>query len=651
MRTILTVLASVTGFLFIGGTALAAAPAAPAPAAHPDHDEPGLLSHWAVGHIDPDTQVPGGIVEDVTHTLKARVMGSPKVEVVGPTLGVVFDGKTDYLVIHEDIAKDRTGLPTKEFSVAAWVNLRDIHQWGSITGVMQDNGGYEKGWVLGFNDTVFTFGLSTVGGNDAEGDGKMTYLAGRTPIVPGAWYFVVGTYDGTTMTLYVNGVTEARSTEQSGDILYPERAPYTIACYLDDDEKYPMSGALHRVKTYSRVLTRREIGETVNKNSNLVNWAPPADTELRWLVQPYLQASTLSSMTVMSETNAASTMVVEYGRRQPLNYRAEMQAAPALIGTVTLPDLEPATDYFYRVIRTTDDGRRIESEVKAMKTAVPADMPWSFGIIGDTQRNPDVTRACAEVIFKNRPNFVLHCGDVVDDGYSKNQWLRDLFEPMSGLLAHAPVYPVIGNHERNSHFYYDYFHLPQPEYYYTFTFGNAEFFMVDTNKPCGPGTEQWAWLERDLAKSTATWKFVAHHHPCFTSDEDDYGDTIRGLKNPPDIAEPSFRGDRNARQLVALYEKYGVDIVFQGHIHVYERTWPILDMRINQAKGIRYITSGGGGGGLEHPAPNKAWFSLHVNRAHHVCYAAVHDRTLVFKAIDTDGRMFDAFELTKPEGR
>ncbi|MDX2131727.1 MAG: LamG-like jellyroll fold domain-containing protein [Planctomycetota bacterium] len=615
---------------------------------HPDHEEPGLLSHWAVGHLDPDTGAPGGLVEDVTHSLKAKLMGAPAIETVGPTLAAIFNGKSDYLVIHQDIAKDRKGLPTKEFSVAAWVSVRETQQWGSIMGCVQDDGGTEKGWVLGFNDQTFTFGLSTVGGSD--GDGKLTFLPAKTPIVPGKWYYVVGTYDGTTMRLYVNGVQEGESKDQSGDILYPPSGPYTIACFKDANEEYPLAGALHRVKAYSRVLTPKEITDVTQKNSNLVAYVPPEDAEVRWLVKPYLQAATLSSMVVMSETNRASTMTVEYGRRQPLQYKAEM-TTPAMIGEVKLSDLEPATDYFYRVTRTTEDGKTISSDVKAMKTAIPADMPWSFGIIGDTQRNPSVTQACAEVMYKSRPNFVLHCGDVVDDGYSKNQWLKDLFEPMSGLLAHAPIYPTIGNHERNSHFYYDYFSLPTPEYYYTFTFGNAEFFMIDTNKPCGPDSEQWKWLERDLAKSTATWKFTCHHHPCFTSDEDDYGDTITGKKNPPDIAEPSFRGDRNARQLVELYEKYGVDIAFNGHIHVYERTWPILDMKINQAKGIRYITSGGGGGGLEHPAPNKAWFSLQVNREHHVCYVAIHDRTIVFKAIDTSGRMFDAFELTKPSDR
>ena len=109
-------------------------------------------------------------------------------------------------------------------------------------------------------------------------------------------------------------------------------------------------------------------------------------------------------------------------------------------------------------------------------------------------------------------------------------------------------------------------------------------------------------------------------------------------------------GDKNARALVELYEKYGLDIAFAGHIHSYERTWPLLNMTINQKNGVRYIVSGGGGGGLEQAAPQRSWFTLHVQRGHHYAFATVQDRTIQFKAYDLEGRLFDTFELTK-EGR
>jgi hypothetical protein len=234
----------------------------------------------------------------------------------------------------------------------------------------------------------------------------------------------------------------------------------------------------------------------------------------------------------------------------------------------------------------------------------------------------------------------------VDDGFAKNQWLKDLFEPMSNLNARVPLYPVIGNHEGNSHFYYDYFSLPKPEYFYSFKYGNSEFFMIDSNKDLSPGSEQYRWLDKVMGESKATWKFAAHHHPCFSSDEDDYGDRWRGR---PD--GPYSNGDRNAAKLIPLYEKHGLDVGFAGHIHSYERTWPVLQMAVNQKRGVRYVVSGGGGGGLEQAAPQRAWFTLHVQRGHHYCFMVVQDRTIQFKAYDVDGRLFDTFELTKPDDR
>lgn len=606
--------------------------------AHPDHDEPGLIVHFAPGVHE----VENGLIEDATHTVRARVQGRPQAVNIGPAFAYAFDGAGDYLVISDKIDGGRRGLPAREISVEAWVNLNETTDWGGIVGCVQDNGDAEKGWVLGYNKRNFTFGLASVGADD--GDGRITYLAGRTRIVTGRWYHVVGTYDGATMRLYVNGRLDGESAEQSGDILYDETAPYVVGCYLDRNEKLALDGALHRVKVFNRALPGEHVAQVAAKNENLWKWEP-GEADLKFLVEPYLQFATLNSIVVMSETDRPSRAVVEYGKAQPLTLTAERTEASHL-AEVPLVGLEPMTTYFYRVSRVDGEGRMLRGPIRSFQTAVPADMPWSFAIIGDTQRNPEITRRCAEGSYGLRPNFLLHCGDVVDDGFAKNQWLKDFFEPCAELLAHVPVYPVIGNHEKNSHFYYEYFYLPDPEYYYTFTYGNAQFFMVDSNKDCSPGSEQYRRLESDLAASRAAWKFAAHHHPPFSSDNDDYGDTIKG-----DPAKKPVYGDLRVRQLVPLYEKYGVDIVFSGHIHSYERTWPILEMKINQARGIRYIISGGGGGGLETAAPNRVWFTHHVKRAHHYCYLAIHDRTLHFKAYDTEGVLFDQFELVKPEGR
>lgn len=606
---------------------------------HPDHHETALLLHFAAG----GHPIQNGQWEDLTHTLTARVQGEPVAQNLGPAHALVFNGFTDWLLAAPDFATARPALPTNALSVAAWVVVNETHPDGGIIGFHQDNGDYEKGWVLGFDRRAFSLTLSSTGADD--GNGRLTRVTARTPLERGRWHYVVGTYDGAAMRLYVDGKLEGESREQHGDILYPPRGRYAVAAYVDDNELYPLDGALYEVKVYGRVLEPEEIAQVAEKNAGLLAWRSPVNKELTFLVQPYLQAGTTNSMVIMAETITPSKLRVDYGEVQPLKLRAEAAEASA-IGTVMLANLKPFTRYFYRVTAEDDQGNLARSEIYSFQTLPGPDTAWAFGIIGDTQRNPPVTRKCAEGIFALRPNMTLHLGDVVDDGFAKQQWVFDLFEPCARLFAQVPTYPVIGNHEKNSHWYYDYFHLPPPEYCYTFTIGNAQFFMIDSNKDCGPESEQYRWLEQALAASKATWKFTAHHHPCFSSDEDDYGDHLTGRPG-----RAYTWGDSNVRRLVPLYEKYGVDIAFAGHIHSYERTWPIFQMAINQAKGVRYIISGGGGGGLEQAAPQRSWFSVHVQRGHHYCVAAVHDRTIEFKAYDLDGRLFDTFSLTKPEGR
>ena len=607
--------------------------------AHPDKVEPQLLMHFATGVHRPAN----GQWRDLTHRSTARIMGGPVLTNIGPAQALRFDGEKDYLLVAETLEQARPLLPEQEFSVAAWVLLRDTIADGGICGLIQDNGSYEKGWLLGYDRRSFTLTLSTEGANQ-DGDGQRTALRGRTAIEPERWYYVAATYDGGTMRLYVNGQLDGESGQQSGRVLYPERGRFAVAAYIDDDEFHPMEGALAEVKSYARVLTASEVEEVAQRNQPLIEYRSPVNTVLQLVVKPYLQFGTANSMTVMCETSQPSEMVVEYGQRQPLSQRVAARELKH-IHEVTITELQPNTMYFYRVTCTDPDGNIARSDVYSFQTAVQGDRPYAFGIVGDTQRNPDVTRRCAEGIFALRPNFTLHLGDVVDDGFAKHQWVSDLFEPCSRLFAYVPVFPVIGNHEKDAHWYYDYFSLPKPEYWYTFTYGNAQFFMIDSNKDCGPGSDQYQWLERELARSTATWKFTCHHHPCFSSDEDDYGDQWKGK-------QPYYTwGDNNARRLVPLYETYGVDVAFAGHIHSYERTWPIFQMSVNQKKGVRYIVSGGGGGGLEQAAPQRAWFTVHVQRSHHYCFATVHDRTIQFKAYDLEGRLFDTFELTKDPDR
>jgi predicted phosphodiesterase len=310
------------------------------------------------------------------------------------------------------------------------------------------------------------------------------------------------------------------------------------------------------------------------------------------------------------------------------------------MGEVVLDNLEPGTKYFYRVVCTDDEGRKLEGKPLTFMTAPGVDDAYSFAVIGDTQRNPTVTAKVAKLMWERRPNFAIHVGDVVDDGAAKWQWTGDLFKPCNELFGRVAVFPCIGNHEKNHEHYYKYFALPKPEYYYSFKYGNAEFFATDTNtrRDLTPKGEQYKWLDKALAASDAKWKICFHHHPPYSSDDNDFGDSWKG---------PTRAGDVRVRDFVKLYEKHNVDLVLNGHVHVYERTWPIRDGKVDENSGVVYITTGGGGARLENFAPTPAFYKQEGRVDYHYCYVTVHRGTFNMKVFDHEGRLFDQFALKK----
>jgi predicted phosphodiesterase len=569
--------------------------------------------------------------------LDARLQGRPEFVTDAHGEALLLDGLHDQLIVLDDWVDAPQRLPKRAVTASAWVMIHTPTRWGGIVGCLQDNGGFEKGWLLGYDNDSFYFGISSIGADD--GDGKLTYLDGATKLEAGKWYHVAGVYDGETMRLYVDGELDAESDEQSGDILYPPHAPLTLGVYLDDNERYPLHGRLREVTIHDSPLSAVRVQAEFARQSQLTDLAAVEDTRLRMLVDPYLQFATPDSMTVMWETTRPCTSLVEYGLKTPLTKTAELAGARE-VHEVHLAGLEPNTKYFYRVKSTDDLGQGLTSDVYSFQTAVNDATPFAFAVIADTQAQGPVVNAIAEQAWSTRPNFAIVAGDLVSTGSNKSHWTAHFFPNMHPLISRVPFYPVLGNHEGNAEWYYRYMSLPQPEYFYDFRYGNAHFFMIDSNKPLGSNSEQHAWLAERLAASEATWKIVVHHHPPYTSDENDYGNTWAG---------DSAYGDRNVRQLASIYERHGVDLVFNGHIHVYERTWPIRDGRVVQEGGVIYVTAGGGGGGLENFAPTKTWFSNTVRRSHHFCYLAVNGGRLEFKAFDLEGRLFDSMVLTKPE--
>jgi Calcineurin-like phosphoesterase len=139
-----------------------------------------------------------------------------------------------------------------------------------------------------------------------------------------------------------------------------------------------------------------------------------------------------------------------------------------------------------------------------------------------------------------------------------------------------------------------------------------------------PGNpEQLAWLEETLANTDAKWKLAAPHHPPYAS---------------------GFHGSNAATReaFVPLFERYGVQIVFSGHEHDYQRTDPI--------NGVTYVVSGGGS---RTKRTGTADFTAVAYSTHHYVDLNIYDDHVLLRASDQDGEQFDetVIPVTIPPGR
>lgn len=370
-----------------------------------------------------------------------------------------------------------------------------------------------------------------------------------------------------------------------------------------------------------------------------------------FLVKPYLQYATKTSIRILWETHEAAGSTVKFGEAVLDAESPVLDKVAALEGNrymheVALENLKPETNYFWQAISKTASGSLIESEVYTFKSVVNDSSAFMFALVADAQQNgktPWAWDSVSTAVWKERPNFTVLAGDLVDWGHNKEEWAEHFLIPGHDLMSRIPIYSVLGNHEGDADYYYQYMANPQPEYCYTFKYGNAEFFMVDSNRDLSEGSDQYNWLEQQLAKSSATWKIAVHHHPPYSSESDDHGNTFKGAK--------SRMGHEKVRDLPQLFDRYGVDFSLFGHTHVYERTWPLKNNRIHQREGTFYINAGGAGGGLETFAPTRNWFTLETQEGHHYCTFTVYDQTLFFKAMDYTGRVFDSFQINKATDR
>lgn len=193
-----------------------------------------------------------------------------------------------------------------------------------------------------------------------------------------------------------------------------------------------------------------------------------------------------------------------------------------------------------------------------------------FAVIGDNGTGEKPEYELAQQMEKYREkvafNFVIMLGDNIYGGESAGGMRKKFEDPYRPLLnAGVEFHASLGNHDNPNQRYYKYFNMGEKRYY-SFRKGNAEFFALDSNYM---DPQQIDWLTKELRDSGSAWKICFFHHPLYSD----------GKYHGPDL-------DLRAR-LEPLFAANGVNVVFSGHEHVYERVVP--------KNGIHYFVEGNAG--------------------------------------------------------
>jgi len=355
-------------------------------------------------------------------------------------------------------------------------------------------------------------------------------------------------------------------------------------------------------------------------------------------------------------------------------------------------------------------------------TRASAEKTIRFVAVGDLANGKADQNAIAWQIYQQKPDFMVALGDIVYSDGRVSQYMHHFWPtyndvtnagPTTGapLFGSIPLYPVLGNHDADraklpdipdafGAFYF--FHVPSdgpgigswnlplgrdkavadafrvnagatyPSLNeYSWDYGPAHFVALDSNfynKVDDP--KFLGWLENDLRNTRQPWKFVCYHAPAFQTSREHYT-------------------EQKMRLLEPIFEKYGVDVVFAGHVHNYQRSKPLrftpvggrdargrvngeihLDEQFDgvtrtKPDGVIHIVSGGGGAGLysvdltktiealkkEHGANYVPLTEKYNARLHSFSFVVLSPTTLSFRQISKAGEDIDQFTITKTEPR
>jgi len=215
-------------------------------------------------------------------------------------------------------------------------------------------------------------------------------------------------------------------------------------------------------------------------------------------------------------------------------------------------------------------------------------------------------------------DLVIMLGDNMYGGQQPADFVKKFEMPYAALLSAGVKFQAsLGNHDRDENVLYKPFNM-NGQRYYSYTRNNVRFFALDSTRM---DDKQVAWIDTSLARATEDWKICYFHHPLY-SNADRHGASV----------------DLRVR-LEPIFVKHGVDVVFSGHDHVYERLKP--------QKGIYYFVSGAAGqlrrGNMSPAEQTAAYFDQDQS----FMVVEIAGSEMYFEAVSRTGRIVDAGTITR----
>lgn len=281
------------------------------------------------------------------------------------------------------------------------------------------------------------------------------------------------------------------------------------------------------------------------------------------VVKPYLQNAEPTSIKIMWETSLNGSSEVDYGLTNTLGTTVSGTSITgngnSRVHTVELTGLQPATKYYYKT-RTEN----FESSIYHFKTPPLKSSNASFNIVAmsDMQQWSSYPTVFNDIVDDNLIPYIQQNygadlsehlayfavpGDLVQTGSNYGSWASTFFQPAENLLSYVPLYPVPGNHEQNTPYFFQYFDLPMngtmtndyPEHWWFKDYSNVRLIGLESNGGYRVQA-QLDWLQTVLDDAATDehidFVFAQLHHPyrseLWIAGNTDYtGDVIELLEN------------------------------------------------------------------------------------------------------------------------